>query len=153
MSSSQWGEDDLWFETARSRRRLNFCSRRQRVGPQSGKLGEHGEGQNHKALARVPHQEVGPGTRFPWAQGTRASAMRGRPGLLLLVGGVPRQDTLDRCYCPSRSGPGPFCVGPGTRFPWARGARAELERQLKFEFTREWAAPSGRGGERKKGDL
>ena len=48
---------------------------------------EHGEGQNHKALARVPHQEVGPGTRFPWAQGTRASAMRGRPGLLLLVGG------------------------------------------------------------------
>lgn len=114
---------------------------------------EHGEGQNHKALARVPHQEVGPGTRFPWAQGTRASAMRGRPGLLLLVGGVPRQDTLDRCYCPSRSGPGPFCVGPGTRFPWARGARAELERQLKFEFTREWAAPSGRGGERKKGDL
>ena len=62
---------------------------------------EHGEGQNHKALARVPHQEV----------------------------------------------------GPGTRFPWARGARAELERQLKFEFTREWAAPSGRGGERKKGDL
>ena len=47
---------------------------------------EHGEGQNHKALARVPHQ-VGPGTRFPWAQGTRASAMRGRPGLLLLAGG------------------------------------------------------------------
>ena len=85
---------------------------------------EHGEGQNHKALARVPHQEVGPGTRFPWAQGTRASAMRGRPGLLPLVGaclvrthliGATARAALARAPFVSAQGqgsPGPGGPGP-----------------------------------------